>query len=397
MEINCPSCGQVCEVSEEPAVGQHVLCPFCNIKFTYGTSALTTECQSVGNQKDVKCPNCGTEYEIEASEIGREAECEVCGRKFVIGANGNDAIQNSTNRTMPRSSSFSNDSSGETESAKTTTSKAINVVDYVGNRSYFSEDNTEHGKDAAWANNCTSGCMLVVGVPLGCICCGVGSPEFGIGIIIVCVIAGLFCLLKEKPHYKSDKEIDAQASGMGNGLEDKALDKLGIDPEEVSMVKPLKFWGYRFVDPCVLGDAADANACWICGKDGKFRSSEVSHTIFYFGEHSVYCYVRTTSLVNGGVSNDRTEEYFYRDIVSVKTDTIETRRTKANMLGKSKSKMSKIELELLALESGSVKNTINAFVLVNTGGERLVCEVENQAEADTAVRAFRTLLKQKKF
>lgn len=402
MEIVCPNCGQICETEDELVIGQHVLCPFCNVKFTYGTSVSTTESQSAENQMDVKCPGCGTEYEVESGEIGQEAECEVCGRKFVIGAKENDAIQNSANRTAPRSFSFSNDPSGKTESAEkatSETSKAMNAVDYVGNRLYFSDDNTEHGKNEAWANNCTIGCMLVVGVIIGCICCGTGSAGLGIVIIIACVITGLFCSLKEKSHFKSDKEIDAQASGMGKGLEDKALDKLGIDPEEVSMVKPLKFWGYRFVDPCVLGDAVDANACWISGKDGKLRSSEVSHTIFYFGEHSVYCYVRTTSLVNGGVSNERTEEYFYKDIVSVKTDTIETRRTKANKSGKTKSKMSKVELELLALEAlaGSVKNTRNVFVLVNTGGERLVCEVENQTEADAAVRAFRTLLKQKKF
>lgn len=35
---------------------------------------------------DIKCPHCGTEYEIDKSEYGRYAQCEVCGKGFVIGA-----------------------------------------------------------------------------------------------------------------------------------------------------------------------------------------------------------------------------------------------------------------------------------------------------------------------
>lgn len=33
---------------------------------------------------DVNCPSCGTAYEVEESEMGRKAECEVCGRLFFI-------------------------------------------------------------------------------------------------------------------------------------------------------------------------------------------------------------------------------------------------------------------------------------------------------------------------
>ena len=42
MEIICPNCGQTCEVDEEPAIGQHLLCPFCDVEFKY-TPQNTTE------------------------------------------------------------------------------------------------------------------------------------------------------------------------------------------------------------------------------------------------------------------------------------------------------------------------------------------------------------------
>lgn len=35
MQLQCPHCKQVCETEQELAVGQHVICPFCNVKFAY--------------------------------------------------------------------------------------------------------------------------------------------------------------------------------------------------------------------------------------------------------------------------------------------------------------------------------------------------------------------------
>ena len=35
MYITCPNCGQTCEVDEEPVIGQHLVCPFCEVKFCY--------------------------------------------------------------------------------------------------------------------------------------------------------------------------------------------------------------------------------------------------------------------------------------------------------------------------------------------------------------------------
>ena len=35
MQIVCTNCGNACEVDVEPAIGQHILCPFCAAKFSY--------------------------------------------------------------------------------------------------------------------------------------------------------------------------------------------------------------------------------------------------------------------------------------------------------------------------------------------------------------------------
>lgn len=359
MNIVCPNCGQTCETDDELVIGQHMLCPFCNIKFTYDISASNTESKGAGSQIDVKCPSCGTEYEVEAIEIGQETECEVCGKRFVIGVKEKLVPQTATR---------------ETTVANQPNNAPTASVDYEGNRRYFSGEQLKRANMQGNLPLLLLICAFSVVIGIA----GIGSGD-GNGVIIgLTVVLGTLGFLTNyivkafgPPKYPSESEIDAQAKEMGCGLDDTALNKLGLDLEEVSMVKPLKLWGYRFVYPCVLGDADDAVALWITGDDGKLRSSEVSHTIFYFGEHSVYCYVRTTSLVNCHVSNERTEEYFYKDIVSVKTDSKVANR-------------------------GGESHKVDVFVVVNTGGERLECEVENQSEADSVARAFRTLLKQKK-
>jgi hypothetical protein len=40
MKITCPNCREVCETEQEIQVGQHVICPFCNVKFVYGVGPV---------------------------------------------------------------------------------------------------------------------------------------------------------------------------------------------------------------------------------------------------------------------------------------------------------------------------------------------------------------------
>ena len=98
MEIKCPNCGQTCEVDEELAIGQYLLCPFCDMKFNY-TPQNTTEndSYSIANTAETNvdaptakiqttCPYCGTVYEVDADYIGETATCGTCDNPFVIKA-----------------------------------------------------------------------------------------------------------------------------------------------------------------------------------------------------------------------------------------------------------------------------------------------------------------------
>ena len=101
MKIVCPRCGEAIETDLDVVVGQHVICPACDQKFSYGRGtedpawvAKSEEAFVQKNAITINCPHCGTEYEADRSDFGRFVACEECGTGFVIGQTGerkNDA------------------------------------------------------------------------------------------------------------------------------------------------------------------------------------------------------------------------------------------------------------------------------------------------------------------
>ena len=91
MQIKCPCCGNTCEIESEPIVGQHMVCPFCSGKFPYADDGKRNEDLHRGDALEeyldekivIKCPECGTEYEIDNDAIGSTCQCSVCNRDFI--------------------------------------------------------------------------------------------------------------------------------------------------------------------------------------------------------------------------------------------------------------------------------------------------------------------------
>lgn len=87
-KVTCPFCGSSMEIGVALTAGQHVICPYCEKKFVYGecnaeeTNVADVQCQSLVN---VSCPHCGTVYEVEQSECGGSAICQMCNKEFVVG------------------------------------------------------------------------------------------------------------------------------------------------------------------------------------------------------------------------------------------------------------------------------------------------------------------------
>lgn len=80
MLLQCPHCNQTCETEQELAVGQHVVCPFCNVKFSYGEStAKAKKDQAVL----IYCPKCSRQIVWQKSRLKENSLCPHCGHSFV--------------------------------------------------------------------------------------------------------------------------------------------------------------------------------------------------------------------------------------------------------------------------------------------------------------------------
>jgi len=183
----------------------------------------------------------------------------------------------------------------------------------------------------------------------------------------------------------TDRQMDEQAESFMVALADDMplLRKLGLEAEEVQIAAPLQLWGYEFEN--YIQDEANLKASDVQGSDGTWRSSVVTVRKFFFSEHAIHCYLRTCSLVSDNF-NESTEEFFYKDIVSVRTESGE--RPIINRKTKKEDKKSK---------KNNIKIKYNLFALRTTGGEVTSCVARDNATADVAVNAMRSLLKQKKF
>lgn len=218
-------------------------------------------------------------------------------------------------------------------------------MNYEKNRKYFKPMNLTAGIIA-----CVIG--LIIALVL----------QVVVGIIIIAVGALLiFLQVKGRP---TDADIDAAVTSQLANMKARALQKLGIDEDEVNEIAPISFDGFVY-----------DNALIKRGKDGKHRSSKYQAVMFFFSGSEVHCYTYDFSIVESSQS-ESTDVYFYKDIVSVST------QTEGSEYSVGKGKSSKFDYEY--------------FKLTTSAGTSISCAVRNIDDAQRSVNGLRNLIKIKK-
>lgn len=87
----------------------------------------------------------------------------------------------------------------------------------------------------------------------------------------------------------------------------KALDKIGLDEEEVSEISPAMFEGFVYKDAYAKRNAS-----------GKWVSSAYQVSWIFFSSTQVYLYSYTFNM-DDDRKNERTDEFFYKDVTSFST------------------------------------------------------------------------------
>lgn len=212
----------------------------------------------------------------------------------------------------------------------------------------------------------------IFGILMTLLCLATGIPELGIFTLIlaaVFLLAGIG-LLKNMP---TDEEVDNVATSQLASLMDRALIKLGIDEDEVKEIPPIIFHGYEYSVLTPGINLALGATLFKLGKDNRLRTNHYRVVMFFFSSNELYCYKYDFSLTEDS-KKESTDTYFYKDIVSVSTET-ET-------------------ASFLVTQNYNYEN----FKLTTTGGTSISCSVrEDEVEdAQRSIKGMRSLIKEKK-
>ena len=173
-------------------------------------------------------------------------------------------------------------------------------MNFARNHKYFTSPSAVSGK------------TVVIGAIIGIIFLFV---KFIFGLLVL-VALGVYIYFKVKGKIK-DSDIDLEyQKGMTDVV--KGLDKLGIDEEEVKLIDPIVIHGPYYKN--IVADTTPGKA--------KITAGEVQTTKLRYciSVKNRFIPITTGSPLLIVKKNESTDEYFYKDIVSVSTssDTITT-------------------------------------------------------------------------
>lgn len=177
--------------------------------------------------------------------------------------------------------------------------------------------------------------------------------------------------LSKKPI--SDAEYDQMVLDVlnSNDYKQKALNKLGIDEDQVKEIEPVHFEGFVYDE--------DGNSFTKYRDDGKTCSSKYQVSWLFFSATQVYLYQYTFNMDEDG-KQEMTEEYFYKDITNFATssDTVET-------------PFYDVKKDKLVL-----KNVNSNRFLMTVPGNKFYCSLEQNDYTERAIQGMKAMLREKK-
>jgi hypothetical protein len=159
--------------------------------------------------------------------------------------------------------------------------------------------NSKFPKWAAWI--LAIGALIAFG--------GMSNPDGGGALLtgIFMVVVGGFGIYSYT-NTVSDQQIDEWTNEDLGMLDKKALKKVGVDESEL------------VGEPSIIFGPADFSVMKV-GKDKRIRFGRVRGMVVNFGQHQLLVYTCTIDITTGNTLHESTDEYFYRDVVSVSTKT----------------------------------------------------------------------------
>jgi hypothetical protein len=229
--------------------------------------------------------------------------------------------------------------------------------------------------------------MIIIGLPLLAVKY-IGVIPIGLGIW------GIVSYY-QKP---SDEQMDAWIKEDMKNLQTRALAKTGLDPSEI-IAEPVMVYGPRF------WNIGGAEVGIKKGNDDIVRFMPIGVTVINFTAHQLVAYQCALDLTTGNALSESTDEYFYRDVVSVSTQSKSQTYTRAE-IGK---ELSEGLLKGLMTDGKLQFNAAEMFILTTSGGTSIEVVLRDPQliesvgggsipteMADKAVQTVRKMLREKK-
>lgn len=193
-----------------------------------------------------------------------------------------------------------------------------------------------------------------------------GSVEM---VVVGLIFAGLggFLLYNQTQGRPTDADIDQAIQAVAGGAREQGLARLGLDESEVNLIQPVVIPG---------PDLRNSRGMVKKGKDGVLRAAANEVLVLYFSENEVHSYTHQFNVTDPTVRRESTDEYFYRDIVSVSTVS---------------------DPERVTLPTGeSLEVNWDRFRLTTSGGTSISVAAYNAGELSQSIQGMRALIKQRK-
>lgn len=216
---------------------------------------------------------------------------------------------------------------------------------------------------------------------------------------ILCGLAslglGIWLAVENEKNKVSDKDFDAIQAKAKASLDCVALNKLGLDASDTTR-DAVKIVGPRYYR------RGGAELIFKRGEDNIVRYSLLNIVILNFTKKHLALYRCALDLQTGNRLNEETEEFFYQDVVAVKTYTgtntlLSDEETFTVISGESGNTVSitqKTEWETFELRNsggGTIEIPIEANTLLKHMGGKF-----EESEIDKIVNSIRAVLRDKK-
>ncbi len=132
----------------------------------------------------------------------------------------------------------------------------------------------------------------------------------GYGVLMI--VAGILWFIAVINMTPTDEEIDSVTKAFKKSIQEDAIRKLKDSYDELGVKKPVIIGGYHFKP------FGDMRLLFKRGRDGKRRSSLYTESLFLFTDNQLVHRRLVFSIVQPAV-NTSTEEYYYDDIVTIKS------------------------------------------------------------------------------